>query len=146
MLTRCADGKKKTAPRELIQLLNCIKDEEIKRLERGERIPPDGNLFDRSVFKKALPEVSRTRLNSFLYAEYHTQRPFLEALADGKAEQTPDSLARIWSVPQDDALRKAYELVDLGFFEARGDRAQLTFWVPFLYRDALHLTQGRQDD
>src|SRR6185437_1428285 len=35
LVTRCADGTGKTAPRELIHLLNCILEQEIKRLEQG---------------------------------------------------------------------------------------------------------------
>jgi hypothetical protein len=33
MITRCADGTRKTAPRELIHLLNCLREQEVKRLE-----------------------------------------------------------------------------------------------------------------
>jgi hypothetical protein len=62
-----------------------------------------------------------------------------------KAEQTPDSLADIWSLKRDDAIAKAKELVELGFFEERGTRENPTFWVPFLYRDALHLVQGKAE-
>lgn len=145
MIGRCADGTGQTAPREFIHLLNCVKDEEIKRLERGGAPAPDEQLFDRSVFKAALPTVSNTRLNTYLYAEYPAERAFLEKLNGEKTEQTPESLAVIWNVSRDAALNKASQLVALGFFEARGTRAAPTFWVPFLYRDALNLVQGRAD-
>jgi hypothetical protein len=70
MISRCADGTGKTAPRELIHLLIAIRQHEIARIERGEA-PPDGDqLFDRSVFKVALPTVSEARLVQNLYAEY----------------------------------------------------------------------------
>jgi hypothetical protein len=84
MVTRCADGTRKTAPRELIHLLNCIKNNEIRRLEQGGSLPPEGQLFDRSVFKAALPTVSDARLNQYLYAEYPAHREYLEKL-DGPA-------------------------------------------------------------
>lgn len=76
MVTRCADGKGKTAPRELIHLLNSIKDKEIRRIEVGGTIPPGTQLFDRSVFKAALPAVSSARLNTYLYAEYPAERSY----------------------------------------------------------------------
>lgn len=145
MVTRCADGTGKTAPRELIHLLNCIREEEIGRLERGGESAPKEQLFDRSVFKSALPTVSQTRLNTYLYAEYPAERPFLEKLIGEKSEQNPESLAIIWGVERDKALAKAQELAALGFFEARGSRSTPTFWVPFLYRDALSLRQGKAD-
>jgi hypothetical protein len=61
LLTRCADGSEKTAPRELIQLLNCLLEQETKRLEQGGPPAPDDKLFDRSVFKLALPTVRDNR-------------------------------------------------------------------------------------
>lgn len=145
MITRCADATEQTAPREIIHLLNCIRDEEIGRLERGGRPPPDEQLFDRSVFKLALPTVSETRLNTYLYAEYPAERPFLEKLEGEKAEQTPESLASIWGLSREEALAKAQKLASIGFFHSRGTRSQPTFWVPFLYRDALNLRQGKAE-
>lgn len=145
LVGRCADGTGKTAPRELIHLLNCVKDEEIKRLERGGTMPPNEQLFDRSVFKQALPTVSDTRLTTYLYAEYPVERKFIEKLKGLKSEQTPESLMLIWEKPRDETLKIAQRLVDLGFFEQRGDRQSPTFWVPFLYRDALSLVQGRAE-
>lgn len=122
MLTRCADGTDQTAPREVIHLLNCIRDEEIGRLERGGAAASLEQLFDRSVFKAALPTVSNTRLNTYLFAEYPDERPFLEKLKGEKAEQTPESLAVIWDVSREDALAKARDLKTIGFFQERGPR------------------------
>ncbi|MEQ1771102.1 MAG: hypothetical protein ABL879_14810 [Devosia sp.] len=145
MVTRCADATGNTAPRELIHLLNCLRDEEIRRQERGGAPPLNNQLFDRSVFKFALPAVSDQRLHTYLFAEYPSERPFLERLHGEKAEQTPESLSTIWGMSRDEAIEKADVLVSLGFFQARGSRQEPTYWVPFLYRDALHLVQGRAD-
>jgi hypothetical protein len=145
LVTRCADGTGKTAPREIIHLLNCILDQEIRRLENGGPAMANDQLFDRSVFKTALPTVSGARLNQYLYAEYPSERPFISKLEGQKAEQTPDSLADLWSLPRDVAIARAKELVELGFFEERGTREEPTYWVPFLYRDALNLVQGKAD-
>lgn len=145
MVTRCSDGTGKTAPREFIHLLRCIRDEEIKRLERGGSAAEGEQLFDRSVFKLALPTVSSNRLNTYLYAEYPTERSFLEKLEGQKAEQNPETLASVWAVDRDAAVKKAGELVTLGFFEQRGTRLEPTFWVPFLYRDGLNLIQGKAE-
>lgn len=145
LLTRCADGSEKTAPRELIQLLNCLLEQETKRLEHGGAPAPDDQLFDRAVFKLALPTVSDTRLNQFLYAEYANLRPFVSKLEKQKAEQTPGSLADLWGLSENDAIAKAKELVEIGFFVEKGTRENPTYWVPFLYRDALNLVQGKAE-
>lgn len=146
LLTRCADGSERTAPRELIQLLNCLLEQETKRLEQGGAPAPDDQLFDRSVFKLALPTVSDTRLNQFLYAEYAPLKRYVSKLEKQKAEQTPESLANLWGMAETtDAIAKARELVEIGFFVEKGTTDAPTFWVPFLYRDALHLVQGKAE-
>ena len=84
-------------------MLNCILDQEIRRLENGGPAAPNDQLFDRSVFKAALPTVSGARLNQYLYAEYPSERPFISKLEGQKAEQTPDSPADLWSLPRDES-------------------------------------------
>jgi hypothetical protein len=80
-----------------------------------------------------------------LYAEYPAERPYLEKLEGQKAEQTPESLMSIWGMDRETAMSKAQDLATLGFFEARGVRTDPTYWVPFLYRDALKLVQGKAE-
>ena len=67
----------------------------------------------------------------------------IEKLKAEKCEQTVASLAEIWGLLTAEALSKARYLVSLGFFQERGTKAEPTFWVPFLYRDALGLIQGK---
>lgn len=145
IVTRCADGTGKTAPREIIHLLKCVLAQEIRRLEQGGAAASNNKLFDRAVFKLALPEVSGARLNQYLYAEYPDLKIFVEKLEGQKAEQSPDSLAKLWNLKKSDAIAKARELVALGFFEERGSKGDPMFWVPFLYRDGLYLIQGKAD-
>ncbi|MFC0365708.1 hypothetical protein ACFFIQ_14175, partial [Sphingobium indicum] len=78
-----------------------------------------------------------------IYAEYPSERPYIEKLKGEKTEQTPESLSAIWGMSRDAAITKANDLVVLGFFQTRGTRVEPTYWVPFLYRDALNLVQGR---
>jgi len=145
MVSRCADATAKTAPRELIHLLKSVQQDEIKRLENGGALASDGQLFDRSVFKTALLPVSTARLHQYLYAEYPDQRELLTALEHEKTEQTTASLARIWGMDEVAAAQKAEKLKEIGFFERRGSRESPSYWVPFLYRDALNMIQGRAD-
>jgi hypothetical protein len=105
MISRCADGTNKTAPRELIHLLNTVREKEVERIERGEAAPPDDQLFDRSVFKPALVIVSEARLIQTIYAEYPDLKPALIELEGEKTEQTIQSLAAIWKTSDDEAAR-----------------------------------------
>jgi hypothetical protein len=146
MISRTADGTNKTAPRELIHLLNTVREKEIQRTERGEAAPADEQLFDRSVFKPALDIVSEARLVQTIYAEYPDLKPSLIELEGEKTEQTATSLAAIWKMSEDDAKKRIRKLIEIGFFQERGGRDRWTYWVPFLYRDALSMSQGAADE
>jgi hypothetical protein len=145
MLGRTWDGTRQSAPRELIHLLNSLRDTQVRRLEIGDPEPDDGRLFAPGVFKAALPEVSRTRLEQTLYAEYPEVKRRIEQLRGAKTQHSVESLSAIWKVPNDEALRLAATLLEIGFFDQRGERDAPIFWVPFLYRDALDLVQGAAD-
>ncbi|WP_064576061.1 P-loop ATPase, Sll1717 family [Cupriavidus gilardii] len=143
MLSRTRDGGKANAPRELIHLLNSLRDTQVRRFEMGEQPDPEGNhLFARAAFKAALPEVSKVRLEQTIYAEYPSQKDVLERLRGEKTSHTVDTLSNIWGVDRATAAKMADSLASIGFFEMRGEKAAPEFWVPFLYRDALDLVQG----
>jgi hypothetical protein len=146
MISRCADGTDKTAPREIIHLLNTLREKEIERLERGQVAAPGDQLFDRSTFKPALEVVSEARLVQTIYAEYPDLKPWLLELEGEKTEQTLTSLAAIWKISEDETKKHIQSLVDIGFFQESGGRDHWTYWVPFLYRDALSMSQGVADE
>jgi len=115
---------------------------QLRRLEVGEPTPGGEKLFERNSLKEALPAVSDTRLTRTLYAEYPNMRHYVQRLEGQKTNHSAGSLAVIWEIPEDAAKSVALELVDIGFFERRGNLANPLFWVPFLYRPALQLVQG----
>ncbi|HBE78102.1 MAG TPA: hypothetical protein DDW65_10035 [Firmicutes bacterium] len=143
ILSRTRDGLKTSAPREVIHLFDCLRNIQIQRLEKGAPEPFDELLFERTVFKKALETVSKVKYEQTLLAEYHDLKPYLEKLAGQKAEQSIKSLMLIWNEHKEKTLKLCGKLVDLGFFEMRGSLENPSFWVPFLYRDALGLIQGK---
>jgi len=145
MLARTTDGTGKTAPRELIHLLTEARDQQLRLLERGETEPPGESLFDRNALQGALPAVSKERYEQTLCAEHPKLKPILDKLEGEKTQQTPASLAKIWRVSEADAVSRAEELSEVGFFQKRGSKEQPVFWVPFLYRGALNLVQGPAD-
>jgi hypothetical protein len=146
MMSRTRDGSGATAPRELIHLLNAAREAQLRRLETGLGEPPGEALFDPAALREALPEVSQTRLEQTLYAEYPKHRKWIQQLKGERTQQTPGTLASIWQVGEDEALSRANQLVEIGFFEQRGTKAEPAYWVPFLYRGALSLVQGTAEE
>lgn len=142
MLSRTADGTKRTAPRELVHLLLEARDEQLKRFQNGNSEPDDGLLFDKTAIRNALPAVSKVRFEQTLCAEYPALKPYLMSLEGEKTQQSIDSLAKLWKCGVVKAADTAEKLVETGFFEKRGSKDTPNFWVPFIYRDALSMVQG----
>ena len=142
VLARTRDGTKQTAPREVIHLVSSAREQQLRSLEVGNPEPPGETLIDRSALKAALPDVSRERFHQTLCAEHAALKPLLMRLEGGKTQQTVKTLAKIWGGTESRALSNAERLTEIGFFEKRGPQEQPLFWVPFIYRDALKMTQG----
>lgn len=142
LLSRTRDGTQQNAPRELIHFLNSLRDQQLRRHERGEAEPDGEPLFARPAFKDALPEVSNIRLTQTLYAEHPELRDAVEKLRGEKTLQKIGTLSKLWNKDVNETRSLADSLVDVGFFERRGDREEPEYWVPFLYRDALAMIQG----
>lgn len=141
-LSRTQDGYGEPTPRELIHLLSAARDHQLRRYEIGEQSPASEAIIDRQALKDALPEVSETRLVRTLYAEYPGLRAKVELLEGQKTHHNDASLAALWNVSELQARQIADRLVEIGFFERRGDRQRPTYWVPYMFRPALKLVQG----
>jgi hypothetical protein len=66
----------------------------------------------------------------------------MDKLEREKTEQGRESLASLWQVTPSRAAEIAEKLVEVGFFERRGEKDSPNYWIPFLYREALDLVQG----
>ncbi|NGY04249.1 P-loop ATPase, Sll1717 family [Solimonas terrae] len=145
IVSRTTDANGQPVPREIIHLLESAKNIQIKKLERGGDEPDGTQLVDRASLKEALPVVSKVRYEQTLLAEYHDVKDYLQALQGGKCEHTITTLSQIWREDEATTVEVAKRLVEIGFFERRVSGESQTFWVPFLYRGALDLVQGRAD-
>ncbi|MEC4767170.1 hypothetical protein LPL18_007440 [Halomonas sp. CUBES01] len=143
ILSRTVDASRDPVPREVIHLLDAAKSIQVQKLERGEEDPGGDILLDRAAFKESLPQVSKTRFEQTLLAEYGDVGEYVMKLEGERSEQTVNSLAHVWGVTEEEAGRLARRLAEIGFFEIRGDKNEPSYWVPFIYRPALNLVQGK---
>jgi len=141
MLSRTCDGSGYNAPRELIYLMSEARNRQISRLEKGHQAPLGTSLFDPDSLKEAMHKVSEFRYERTLCAEYPTLRHFVERLEGSKPGQDVDTLSRIWGGSKKEALGRAKQLVDAGFFERKGPAERPWFRVPHLYRAALKISE-----
>lgn len=143
MVNRVQDGSGKSAPRELIHMSEMIRQQQISRLERGEDETTGDALFERAVFKPALREVSKVRYEQTFKAENPSLADFTEKLKGQKAEHTFQTLSSLWGRDGIELESVIERLLKAGFFEKRVVKEETTYWVPFIYRDALELVQGK---
>lgn len=146
LMKRTADGTKLNQPRDLILFLNKLVEVQNRRIERGESEPSGTWLFDRSSFKEALPGLSEYKVTRQLFAEYPAVRKYIEALREQKTEHNIESLGRVWKVSEDEANSVAKVLRNVGFFEERLSKGETTYWIPFVYRSYLALSQGKMQE
>jgi hypothetical protein len=142
ILTRLADGSGRTAPREIIHLLNISREVQLENYRLGKRHPEDNLLIDHSALQSALPTISATRYKQTLCSEHPSLIDYLKKMDREKSEQNVETLRRIWNTSETETIRIAERLVDVGFFSLRGSKSAPVFWVPYLYRDALNMIQG----
>lgn len=143
MVNRVQDGSGKSAPRELIHMSEMIRQQQIGRLERGEDETSGNALFERAVFKPALREVSKVRYEQTFKAENPSLSTYTEKMKGQKSEHTSETLAALWGLSGADLDSVIERLLKAGFFEKRIIKEETTYWVPFIYRDALELIQGK---
>lgn len=145
IITRTYDSSKRISPREIIHLIDEAKKDQIKKLERGERVPEKKILISRASFKEAIQVVSKVRYQQTLCAEYSEYRQYMDKLNGEKAELSVVRLMELWEISKKEVESICNELCQIGFFEKKGERKQPTYWVPFVYRDALDLIRGKSD-
>jgi len=133
------DGSNQAAPRELIHLFTAARLKQVLLWGLEERVQEGTYLITQKALRNALPEVSQSRLEQTLYAEYPRLRPFITLLRGESPQQSVLSLAKIWESSNEETRTTAFTLVDLGFFEATGKTASPSFQVPILYRSALSM-------
>jgi hypothetical protein len=143
IVSRIRDGLNISAPREFIHMFETLKTDQIQKLERGEKEPENKMLFDKSIFKDSLVTVSKVKYEQTLMSEYSEYILYFEALRGKKSEHNSSTLAALWGIAQDEATKIANELTSIGFFIKKKDKSDTSYWIPFIYRGALELVQGK---
>ncbi|HXV43313.1 MAG TPA: hypothetical protein VEC96_09635 [Anaerolineae bacterium] len=141
ILTRTCDGHGSIPPRNLIDLVNKAKEEQLRREQRHPRAYTPGlALIEPDSLKRALTRLSKDRVEDTLLAEVSKDVAVLiKAFIGGKVEYDEKSIAKLFGVEAAQAKSFANTLVDIGFFEQMG----VSYRIPLLYREGLNITSGK---
>lgn len=142
ILNHVRDGKGDITPRDVIALIDKAR---IDQAEEWSINPPAGSdengsyLIGPGSLKKAWSLVSRDKMETQLYAEYPHLKPSILKFTGGKAEHNMSSLSSSLGEKWKEVLE---ELINIGFLE----KLTGSWKIPFLYREALEITQGKAFD
>ena len=137
MLNETADGHSVNAPRDLIELMNRAKAEQLRQYDLKAVEPEREALFSQTALRVARGEVSRIRLEQTFYAENETLKPVVQELEGTRGFMfSTGELERLWRVSTADAAKRAERLVETGLFKRVGPGQ---YQLPPLYRYALNL-------
>ena len=136
------DGRGVVTPRDVIDLLTKAKQRQQDEFQDD----PDGEtdvIIGSGAIRYGLAEMSRRKRDTVLKAEFEHLWPHIGRLVGGKTEYSERALQQLFG------RRSALvidDLVAIGLFAVNRHRdGSTTYTVPFLYRQGLELTQGRQD-
>lgn len=140
LYTRCADGKQVVTPRDVLDLVTRAVQKEQDICATGSSASSD-YIISPAALKYGLEELSKRKRETYLQAEFPHLWPAIERFAGGKTEYNEAAIAKVcggdWQKTIDD-------LVSIGLFSKKKTRDGNTiYWVPYLYRQSLELTQGK---
>lgn len=145
IISHTYDGTNTITPREIIHLLLELRRLQLNNYSIGKDQTEGQQLFERSIFKEALVDVSRVRMEQTIFAEYNSLKPFIQKLSNRKATSSPDKLAEYFGTNRTKALSIADALVEIGVLRKIRYQEKPYYEVPFVYRSYLNSVQGRSD-
>jgi hypothetical protein len=139
IMTRIRDGKGIKPPRNLIDLFNKARENQLRREQReGRQIDPArGPIIEADSVKRAFSQLSDQRVQDTLIAEAGELADTISKFRDGKSEHNHQSLEDLLGASQIKTMIQG--LVDIGFLEEFG----VNYKIPMLYRGGLRITQGK---
>ncbi len=141
IMSRIRDGNDVKPPRNLIDLVNLAREEQVRTETRTpKKFDQSVPLISADALKRAHARLSAQRVEDTLLAESSPQiATLIEKFRKSKSEHNRDSLAATLSSSGSDLDAAIKRLVEVGFLE----KLRVTWKIPMLYRDGLEITQGK---
>lgn len=145
IIQRTTDAHDEPNPRNVLTLLRLAR---IRQLQICDRDDPDldenGSLIGPVALSGAVRDLSKTRLEDTLFAEFNQIRPYVEKLRGRQFSYNGDELAKAFGLSVDsEEFGKLVEDVKYSGFMRGSAGGRLS--VPLLYRPGLNL-QGKRED
>lgn len=141
VISRIRDGNDVKPPRNLIDLVNLAREEQLRFESRSPKdFELNSPLINAESIKKAHTRLSSQRVEDTLLAESLPEiAALIEKFKKSKSEHNAESLANTLSLAGDQLDVAVKQLIEVGFLES----LRTTWKIPMLYRDGLEITQGK---
>lgn len=141
ILSRTSDGTNSVIPRNIIDLTNMSKEEQIRINARSNKVYYENDsLIEDDAIKKALKRLSEQRVDDTLLAEVSEDvKVLIRAFKGKKSEQNDETISKLFNVDIWEASRFAKTLIDIGLFEDKNG----FYKIPILYREGLSIVNGK---
>lgn len=141
MMSRIRDGNDVKPPRNLIDLVNLAREEQIRAESRTPvHLQENFPLVSADSLKSAHQRLSAQRVEDTLLAETASDTAALiERFRKSKAEHNLETLGTTLGLDGEPLQAAIRQLLDVGFLEA----LRASWKVPMLYRDGLEVRQGK---
>ncbi len=143
VMSRIRDGNDVRPPRNLIDLVEMAREEQMRADARSPRtLEHDSILITSDAIKAAQVRLSTQRVEDTLMAEAGAETASrIDRFRGAKAEQNNSSLSAMLGLNDEELSKTIRHLKEIGFLEEI--RARNTWKVPMLYREGLEVTQGK---
>ena len=141
IMSRIRDGNDVKPPRNLIDLANLAREEQIRAESRIPTVIAEGMpLIQASSLKDAHARLSAQRVEDTLLAESAADiAGLIERFRKSKSEHNIETLSAVTGMSDGELLAAIRQLVEVGFLEGLTS----TWKIPMLYRDGLDIRQGK---
>jgi hypothetical protein len=135
------DGRGVVTPRDVIDLLTKAKQHQQDEFQQ-DPIGLADSLIGSGAIRYGLAELSKRKRAKVLKAEFPHLWPEIAKFIGGKTEYTETAIRKLLG---GSSRTTVADLVSIGLLEQlRHKSGSISYRIPFLYRDGLELTQGRQ--
>jgi hypothetical protein len=140
IMSRIRDGNGVIAPRNLVDLVEKARADQVQADLRSPREYGDGiPLITPECVRTAHKLLSKERVEDTLLSESAELAPLLEKFRHKKAEYSLAALCALLAVGEDEGRSEVKRLREIGFLEEVGS----SYKIPMLYREGFGITQGK---
>jgi len=133
------DGRSVVTPRDVLDLLTKARQRQLDfcMADSGGK---SAHIIGSEAIRYGLEELSKKKRRTYLEAEFPHIWPHIEKLVGGKTEYSRTALQKLLGKDFESIVA---DLVSLGVLRSRTRKNAPTYWIPFVYRKGLDVSQGK---